>query len=367
MRLSSKLTCFGLFPLIVVGGLLAIAAADETVTVSVDEETDVLVVKGTEQAVRNATRLMTARDVAPQMVSIQVEISISDPEGGRDSQKIVDSLQLTTIEGQKALMQFGQQVAVVTGRQSFGGRGTQTQTEQRMTGSMLQVVPRITDTGVVVQLTLEKSWMEHPAPPASEDEASGELQTPTTYTTEIQTTLMIASGKTQTLKAVVSGGSGVREAEIKVSATTGSSTDGRAVAERDNRERTDRPAPPSARSRSGQTRGGFSRQGSPPSATQGRGGFQRGSGNRTTMEDAEATAERMLNQFDKNNDGELKGDERKRLDRFLQIIGFDSSEKVTAETMAEKLRNRIKERDSSADRQRPEEDDREDSDSDGSN
>lgn len=171
------------------------------------------------------------------MVYVQVTIAVS---GDGTDTKILDELQLTTLDGSKAQLQFGQQVAVPTGTMSLpGNRGSSRSYSQQQVGTLVQIQPRVGGDQILVDLKIEKSWIEAAISDSETDVASMY----TTFTTSVDSTLALNDNKAQILKARVSAApGGQREAIISVSASTKSQPKSRAVA--------DKPRPPSQERRS---------------------------------------------------------------------------------------------------------------------
>lgn len=310
-----------------------ILVGDE-VSVAADPETNVLIVRGAKESVQKTTELLRSLDRIPEMVTIDVEISVHDPEND-GARKVIDHLRLVTLEDNEAMVQFGQQVAVVTGRQSFGGRGSQVVTKNQQTGSMMQAMPKVGSNGITMKLNIEKSWLEPPTE-ESDNEDETAVPTPTTYTLSTETTLHLGRGQSQEIAATVSGGTSVREAIIEVTASVGQPARPQPNVREDasSRGRSSRPSGGESRGRS-DGRGG--------AGAAGRGGFG-GRREGPSPTGPGQSADRMFDQFDQNKDGEINGNERERVERLLETLGFDASDEVTRESLAEKIRDRISKR-----------------------
>ena len=310
------------------------ALKGEGVTVSADPEINVLIVKGAEESVHRATELLKSLDRIPLMVTIEAEISVHDPEN-EGANKVIDHLRLVTLEDNTASVQFGQQVAVVTGRQSYGSRGSQVVTQNQQTGTLLQATSKVGSNGITVKLNIEKSWLEY-VTKSTESEDDSVVNTPTTYTLTTETTLLLESGKSQEITATVSGGTSVREAVIEITASAGTPARKQPSVRENPPSRISSPRSNDSQSRN---RSGGGRGGSPA----GRGGFGgRSQGPPST--DPEKSADRMFQQFDQDKNGEISGNERERVERLLESLGFSSSEKVTRETLSKKILERIGQR-----------------------
>lgn len=148
---------------------------------------------------------------ALQMVYVHVSIAVS---GDKTNTAILDQLQLITVAGSKAEIQLGQQVAVPTGVTSLpANRGSSRSYSQQQVGTVVQIQPQLIGKQIVVELQLEKSWIEAPMSDSVLDLASRY----TTFSTQCNSTLVLSDGKSEVLKARVSGvPGGQREAVITV-------------------------------------------------------------------------------------------------------------------------------------------------------
>ena len=325
------------------GKTLESALSEDDVQIQVDPETNILMLKGSRKAVDKAAQLLKVLDPdpAPTTVTVDMEISIKDPDEGKN---LLDRFQLSTLDNNSASLQFGQQVAVVTGRQSFGSRGVQVQTQHMDTGTLVKVSPRVASGGVVMELNLEKSWLEYPANDPKDTDTAAETQTPTVYSLVLETTLRLEAGKSQTIKGKVSGGASVRDAEITVSARTGAAAARSSTA----RDAADRDAT------SSKVGGGSSRsfQGSSDAASRGGSGggggpSSRRSGGRSGFPASSADASRvkqiatvLFKRMDSDEDGKIDSGERNRNSRMLESMGLKSSDDVTIETLMKAIQSR---------------------------
>ena len=303
---------------------------------------------------RNAER---AGGHGPQVVTIEVEILVSGSNGNDSTPQLADHFRLTTLQNSRAMTQLGRQTPVVVGQQVFGGRGTpvRTQTEQKSTGTVVQVEPQITGGGIVGELTIEKSWLEYPQAESRDVEARPQIDSPTTYSAQLKTTLLIEDGKAETISAKVSGGNDAREAVIHVSASTRNrgrrSADSSASRQPPGRDRSRSSFP--GRGPEFENRGRDSFRPGPPGRSQDRSRFpqrpnadhdDRHAGSSSDHSDVKdrvtIIATRIFEKLDKNNDGELQGAERTSMGPMLHALGFDEADEVTIRSLTEKLRNR---------------------------
>lgn len=167
------------------------------------------------------------------MVYIQVSIAVA---GNETNTKISDQLQVTTLENSSANLQFGQQVSVPTSVTNLpGNRAVSHSYRQNQVGTIVKIEPRIAGDQIVVKLNLEKSWMEAP----TSNSASGIASQYTTFTASVESTLAMADGKSQTVKARVSGAPHAeREAIVSITASL------KPVASKQAASKTSRPAKP---------------------------------------------------------------------------------------------------------------------------
>ena len=308
----------------------------KNVQIAADAESNVLVLKGTKTAIDETVQLLKALDQPSRMVNIAVSISVVDPEAD-GAQRIADQLELSTLDEHEASLQFGQQVAVATGSQQYGPGRSQTVRRTEQTGTLVRATPQIMSDGVRLELMVEKSWLEYPAADAKGDGASDGIVPPTTYTTVAQTTLHLTTGKSQSIKAMVSGGSSVREAVIRVSVGIGDQK-ATSVPTRGGRSSAENGSSTSpSRSRSGASRGGFGGGGSQSDRSRSRSG---GSGFGPKGR-PEHLAETIFERFDTNKDGRISGDERNASERLLRSLGFEPSDKVTRDQFIDEFRQRM--------------------------
>ena len=109
---------------------------------------------------------------------------------------------LASLEDRKAMVQVGQQEAVVTGRSFSASRGggppgrVSNLYQQQQTGSLVEVISRVRDDGqIIVELSVECSRLNTPKPADTESaDASAEIVLPVTKTLTCQTTVLLAPG-----------------------------------------------------------------------------------------------------------------------------------------------------------------------------
>lgn len=117
---------------------------------------------------------------------------------------VITRIRLSTIENQTATAQYGQEVAMVTGRASGaggrGGAGAVSFSYQNL-GTLLSVTPRVDDGVVLIKLVLEKSGRTKAAVPDEQSETA-EDSPPTKTVINIQTTLRVRDGRTVVAQAM---------------------------------------------------------------------------------------------------------------------------------------------------------------------
>ncbi len=218
--------------------------------VSVEPNSNCLLLNATPQAFEEAIKILERLDRRPASVAIEltfVQLTAkpsaaedSEPTEGGGEQPLSEALdlsapgaevlkkvqdlqrrgllkkhqfmRLTTLDQQEALVQIGEEKSIVTGgtqvvRGSFGrvdssgGRGGgiafAPQTSARQIGTLLRVTPRVTDGAVLLKLDIEKSELDY------EDVDTGvgsdddrKLSVPRTVMTTAQTTISVPTGQT---------------------------------------------------------------------------------------------------------------------------------------------------------------------------
>lgn len=269
----------------------------EGVQVTVDRIANVLVVKGPKDKVEQAVELVKTLDPTPAIINIVVEINTSS-EGDKTDVKLLDRLELSSLDNQMATVEFGQQIPVVTGQVSNRSGGTINQMERQTVGTMLEATGRASADAIILSIALNKSWVDSTStnPGASKDD----IVVPSVLNLNLKTALRLEPGKSQTIKCNVSGGAVVTSAEITISASLGpnaeaSKTTGAASAQRTSRSR---------------------------------------SGARTAEERAQSAAELLFNRIDSDGDGKVDTRERAVVTDLLNLLGFKSSEDVTVSNIA---------------------------------
>ena len=119
-------------------------------------------------------------------------------------------LRLSALENVPSVVQFGERVAVVTGRSNFGGgRGSQEMVSQENLGTVVSVTARVEpDQSVVMELSAEVTRLAPTPARAEGDNAERATEYPKTTTLMAKSTLRIPPGK-----AVVAGGKTTKSAE----------------------------------------------------------------------------------------------------------------------------------------------------------
>jgi hypothetical protein len=188
------------------------------IRIATDVESNVVMLTGSQQEVENAANLLRALDLAPQMINIAVVIVVRNTATGDDD--IHDELQLSTLNEMQVQLQFGQQVTVPESVQRVGSKTMARSYRRENVGTLVHATPRIVGNGIMLALTIEKSWIETPKTDEADSEAEN-LALPVSYNTEAETTLHLQHGQSQTFRAVVSRGrNDGRDVLITVSATT---------------------------------------------------------------------------------------------------------------------------------------------------
>ena len=310
---------------------------DEQLSIGIDKETNVLILRGNEHAVSRAASALKVIDQPQKTVNIKVSIAVTD-DSGKDqdqSQRIVDQLELTTLDGHKARLQFGQQLAIPTGVNSFPGNRLPVRNySQQQVGTIIEVQPQVSVHGIQLQLEVEKSWVDSkPATDSSESEVDV-IEQHTTLTTSMQTTLLLSDGVAQTVRAKVTSQSGfTRNVLITIEASTDKarSTD-RAAVVREPGERATGGASSTADSSRGSSRsgsrGGFS---GPRPGTQ----SSRPNPSRTGFGTPVSTEQilRLFNSIDRDNDQRITAEEIEAhpYARTITSRGFGFPEGMTSE------------------------------------
>ena len=154
---------------------------------------------------------------AGRLVSVEVviaDVTADGDAGGMTAERLaeldkagkVKSLsryRLATVENQPAVLQFGERVAVVTGRVFAGGRAegargfSQESVAQENVGAIFNVTTRVeSDESILVELKAEQTRLAPPAPKPVDDNAA-EAGPPRTATETMtsQTTVRVSPGK----------------------------------------------------------------------------------------------------------------------------------------------------------------------------
>ena len=325
--------------------------SDDQVSLSVDPETNVLILRGSENMVSKAASMLNEIDQPPYTVNVKLTIAV-DGDSSQDTasdQRVLDQLELATLSGNKARLQFGQQVVVPTGTTGAtgfsGGRPPSRSYSQQQVGTLVQVEPRVTVHGIELQLEVEKSWLESKPATDIAESVANIVEQNTTFTTSLQTTLLLRDGEAQAVRAKVTSRAGdAKDVLITVSATTSKPVASvRAARVRQPASEQDASADtpsatPSTGSRSPQgirgssARGGFGgrgsnregasggRPGSPPAASE--------QGNRN-----DETIRRMFDQIDRNRDEKISQEELDAhpFSRSIATRGFVFSDDMSFE------------------------------------
>lgn len=348
----------------------------ETVEISSEAASDTLIVKGRKEDVRKVASMLARLDSSPQTVALKVTIHVEDPEHP-DRRPVADSLELKVLDQEKATVQMGQQTAVVVGTQTLGPGRSAVRSETVETGSLLMASPQVSGSDVVLDLQLEKSWLEYPDAEETGDEVAQQFKRYRVYSLTLDTKLRLAVGRASEITVQVSGGEKVRQAVVTVSAevesttqstrsTSASSGDRRqensreeesAPGDRDSRDfgrsrgsrigagrgdsdvqssskRTDSERTDSGRASGGRTGAGRTGSGRNDSAEQADGEGRPG---RSTISLSTA-AKGIFQRLDADGNGEISVEERDGvMGRFLQRLGFGDEAEISAESIEQRL------------------------------
>lgn len=182
------------------------SVVDGSVRITTDAATGTIIVRGDENDVKATEALLERIDRGPQVVSVNVTLAITDTATGKN--KVVDEFKLVTLDGVPAKSRFGQEVAVPTSRTVSGRSFTQYTTQS--VGTLVQVTPRLKNGAIMLQLEVEKAWVDTAPSVVTVDSdgrtASGQtMPVSRTYTSEVSTTLMVKPGEPQSVRALVGG------------------------------------------------------------------------------------------------------------------------------------------------------------------
>ncbi|HUE72747.1 MAG TPA: secretin N-terminal domain-containing protein, partial [Pirellulaceae bacterium] len=115
-------------------------------------------------------------------------------------------LRVSTLENAPSIVQFGERVSIVTGRTSFGGRGSQDMLSQENVGTMVSLTARVDhDDSILIEFQAEQSRLAPAATKADGENAERPVEMPRTMTITTKSTLRILPGK-----SVVAGSKATR-------------------------------------------------------------------------------------------------------------------------------------------------------------
>ena len=137
----------------------------------------------------------------------------------------VTRLRLATVENDRAHVQVGERVPVVTGRTTqrggFGGEAVQSVVVS--VGTTVEAIPQIAaDGSIVIALTAEKSWLEPAAPAAEGGEGPQPLPAQRTSTLNAKATVLVKPGE-PTLVTAQSSSSGKSNSQTWIVLTANAS------------------------------------------------------------------------------------------------------------------------------------------------
>ena len=104
-------------------------------------------------------------------------------------------MKLSLVENQQGTVHFGETVPLVTGRQSFGGRGNTAVYTTHNVGTTIAATSRVDEDGtILVELSAERSSVAAPQKPAAEEGAGAEPEPQRVVQNTSRTTVRVASG-----------------------------------------------------------------------------------------------------------------------------------------------------------------------------
>ena len=146
---------------------------------------------------------------AGRMISLEIVFAdVGAAAGGRDvtAAQILDlekqgklasvtRIKLSLVENQQGSVQFGEAVPLVTGRQSFGGRGSSAVYTTHNVGTTIAATSRVDGDGtILVELSAERSSVAASQKPAADDGAAAEPEPQKILQTTFRTNIRVANG-----------------------------------------------------------------------------------------------------------------------------------------------------------------------------
>ena len=198
-----------------------------------------LLIRGTDSKLQEAQALLKMLDQPPKMIAFDILFAdlpaLADdakPPDGQTSDEAwlarlkqekengkskanISKVRLTAMDNQLSSVQFGEQTAVVTGVQAFGGGrerpGRTAVTQQRQFGTLVQCTARVSgDDTIIAELQIERSKIAPPedATLLEESDDAGALRAPGMLTTTCKTTLKLKPGRPRVISGLKSQGPG---------------------------------------------------------------------------------------------------------------------------------------------------------------
>lgn len=228
------------------------------VLITPDVHSNVLIVRGHKEAVEEVKGYLKVLDTPFQTVTYKVTIAVS---GDGPDIRILDELELSTLDNNKAKLQFGQQVAVPTGATQVSSGRTIRNYSRQDAGTIVQVQPRVANGKILTDISLEKSWIEAPMSKSENDVDSQH----TTFSVSFDSTLALQDDVAETIRIKATGSpGGQRSVVMTVSASVQSSKERASLRE----------SKPSGRDAASSMRGTPSRRTMPPvKSNEGRSSF----------------------------------------------------------------------------------------------
>lgn len=194
----------------------------DSVEVVPDAATNTLFLHGSEKDLESISQLIEVIDRAPATIDIEVTILETAAEGdasfenvkltgeaasvaatikrlqGEGRLRVLERLRTTAVENQVAMIQVGKQQPVTRGRtmrspsRDLPGGSSAPVMSMEDFGTLLNTVSRVSGEEVMIELKVEKSWIQ-PGESVSDDETAEFLST--TDKLSIQSTLKVATGE----------------------------------------------------------------------------------------------------------------------------------------------------------------------------
>lgn len=299
------------------------------VSIIPDVHSNVLIVRGDKKAVEEVQGYLKVLDTPFQTVTYKVTIAVTAED---TESQILDELELSTLDNNKAKMQFGQQVAVPTGATRVSASRSIRSYSQVSAGTIVQVQPRVSNGKILTDIMLEKSWVETPVSESEDDAASQH----TTFNLSFDSTLALQEGVEQTIRAKATSSPGSQRSVLITVLATITPAGKSKVASRDSNPKAQntltRPMP-SARFTEG--RGAIGRPSGPP--------ISRSPGRRPSQ-GTSASVSHLFSRIDKDNDGVISKKEwtTQSISSVFTERGFQFTEGMNQEGFEEAMSEMVK-------------------------